>query len=521
MAAIITDAGKAYLAAKLGAGLPAVFNEFVFALVTGLDPDDTPPGTEPLPAGGDIQYSCPVTRAGYVTPDQVVYSVLVDSSVGDWSFNWIGLKADDGTLVAVVYVPTQVKEKYDVLLGHRGNNLTRNFLLQYDNLQTITEITVNAATWQIDFTQRLDASDNMQESLAKALAGDGCLFLGNALKIENASGYKLRAGRAFVAGRTVDLAADVDAAAEGVAASKHVWLDVWRSGDVNGVVVNVDIVADISSATHDSYTDGNGIFHTVVKVASIDAGGAITDLRGTAGEVFTSAAAFNEFARIGHTHTPAQVGLSNIPNAKSDVAADNSNVLATVKAVWTAFNTAMASIAAHIANVANPHGTTAAQIGLGNLPNAKSDLLTVNDSNVLATSKAVFALKAICDAMPFSKFQQCPPQVYKGKSVGGTYVEVKSYTFKHTLGVVPKMVLMTLECIVGEGNYNVGDFLPISNSGPYSSTTAAFGHGMKKTAANIQISVDNNHGMMIHGWGLDENFELSNDCWKIHIMVCA
>jgi hypothetical protein len=46
---------------------------------------------------------------------------------------------------------------------------------------------------------------------------------------------------------------------------------------------------------------------------------------------------------------------------------------------------------AHSANTANPHGVTKAQVGLGNLPNAKSNSINLNSSSTLATSAAVKA----------------------------------------------------------------------------------------------------------------------------------
>lgn len=395
-----TTAGTAYLASKQAAHEPAIFDRFMFAYIPGLDTDATPPADEDLPIVGHRKGTFPVTRSGYINPDQVVYSILLGTDVGDFPYNWIGLLADDDTLSGVVYVPETVKQKYDVLLGHRGNSITRNFLMVYDDLQGITEITIDAETWQIDFMQRLNASDEMQESLARALLGDGAVFLGNGLKIENASGFKLRAGRAVVHGMVLVLDADINASAAGAAAGKDIWLDVWRDGDLNGVVINVDVIADIPAAVHNSYTDGNGRPHIVVKTASIAAGGAVTDLRGSGGNLLlpTDDALSSLFAHAGRTDNPhevtkAQVGLGNLPNAKSDTPADNSNVLATVKAVWLAFNSAISSLADHILDTDNPHGVTKAQVGLSALPNAKSDSISLNDSNVLATAAAVFALK--------------------------------------------------------------------------------------------------------------------------------
>lgn len=63
----------------------------------------------------------------------------------------------------------------------------------------------------------------------------------------------------------------------------------------------------------------------------------------------------------------------------------NANV-ASLAASLTALSQALT---AHEADMDNPHGVTADQVGLGNLPNAKSDSYTLDDSDTLATSKAV------------------------------------------------------------------------------------------------------------------------------------
>jgi len=49
----------------------------------------------------------------------------------------------------------------------------------------------------------------------------------------------------------------------------------------------------------------------------------------------------------------------------------------------------LSGITSHIGNKSNPHAVTKSQIGLGNLPNAKSDSVSSNSSSQLATSKAV------------------------------------------------------------------------------------------------------------------------------------
>lgn len=52
-----------------------------------------------------------------------------------------------------------------------------------------------------------------------------------------------------------------------------------------------------------------------------------------------------------------------------------------------------ALIEAHIEDTDNPHAVTKTQVGLSNIPNAKSDAINLDDSNTLATSKAVDDLR--------------------------------------------------------------------------------------------------------------------------------
>ncbi|WP_160711306.1 hypothetical protein [Chitinophaga solisilvae] len=52
----------------------------------------------------------------------------------------------------------------------------------------------------------------------------------------------------------------------------------------------------------------------------------------------------------------------------------------------------------HLANEANPHKVTKAQIGLGELPNAISSSTDENNTQVLATSAAIYQLKRMINA---------------------------------------------------------------------------------------------------------------------------
>lgn len=161
----ISNAGRDLLAQKQGAGQPFICDRFVLANVPGQDHTAAiDPATMALPPAEQIVWQGAVTASGYVTPDQVVYSLLLGSDIGPFDFNWVGLIGDDGTpegtLVAVTTVPLQSKTK--TVGSVSGNNLTRNFLLAFTDAAAATNITVQAQTWQVDFTARFEALEQWQ-----------------------------------------------------------------------------------------------------------------------------------------------------------------------------------------------------------------------------------------------------------------------------------------------------------------------------------------------------------------------
>lgn len=160
MAAII-NSGFDLITGNLQAGLPTIISEFVLADLPGLDHTQPINEQEVLPSIENIAWRGPITRAAAIRPDQVVYSLLLDGNVGDFNFNWIGLMADNGTLVAVAYVPRQMKFKYNDSM--MGNTITRNFVLAFAGAQTALNIHISPETWQFDFTDYID--QRLQERL--------------------------------------------------------------------------------------------------------------------------------------------------------------------------------------------------------------------------------------------------------------------------------------------------------------------------------------------------------------------
>lgn len=151
MGASITLAGESLIAQKQAAQQVLAVSRYVLANVPGLDTAKPVDRAAGKPAANQIVYTANVTRNGYLNPNQVVYSLLMSSDVGDFDFNWIGLETAEGVLLIAAYVPLQQKRK-EIPPLQAGNNLTRNIVLDYNGAQTLTGITVPAQTWQFDYT---------------------------------------------------------------------------------------------------------------------------------------------------------------------------------------------------------------------------------------------------------------------------------------------------------------------------------------------------------------------------------
>lgn len=154
MAACITLAGESLKAQKQGAHEALEITHFVLALVPDLDPNSPIDRSAGLPPAEQIVGTWAYTQTGFVDPNRVVYSLMLGSDIGDFDWNWIGLVTAEGTLFAVSTVPVQQKRR-NIPPLQMGNNVTRNFMVAFDGAQELTGITVEASTWQHDFTELL------------------------------------------------------------------------------------------------------------------------------------------------------------------------------------------------------------------------------------------------------------------------------------------------------------------------------------------------------------------------------
>ncbi|UOA08617.1 phage tail protein [Methylobacter sp. S3L5C] len=271
--AFITIAGEQLIAFKQGNNQVLNITHFVLANISGL-------GAEPasriasMPFAENIVDIQPVTHQGYVNSNQVVYSLALDSTIGDYDFNWIGLKAVGGELVACTHIPAQQKRK--TVGSVPGNNLTRNFLVVFSGIAATTAITVPVNTWQIDFTTRLLQIDDRERLSNFDIYGQSAFF-GNGFKVSQQSGstYAIAAGIGYVGGIRCDKAALSTINVTGL--PKSIWIDASLQGDINGVSPVFSFTATASTLA--DYTDASGFRHYLAKITDINAGGVVSDLR--------------------------------------------------------------------------------------------------------------------------------------------------------------------------------------------------------------------------------------------------
>lgn len=358
MGASITLAGESLIAQKLGAQERLEVVRFVFANVPGLDSGAPVDRAAAKPPAEQIvhHYTIPQQNIGFVNPNQVVYSSMLGSDIGDFDWNWMGLETAEDVLLAVAYMPLQQKRK-NIPPLQLGNNVTRNVLVAFDGAQALTAITIDASTWQHDFTVRLAGIDERERRSNREMYGRACFF-GDALALtHDGTAFQLNAGTAYVEGIRVQLDEPYDFVT-GIAG--EVYLDVCLGRELNDRVATWAL----QFGEWEDYTDSAGVRHYCVPIADFLNYSQITDLRVVepiTGPVIQHMAARNgDYRHLrARATTKADVELDQIPNAISnDSNTDDPWILATTRMVQAVRTHLYAGIKALM------DGTTAAGIAI-------------------------------------------------------------------------------------------------------------------------------------------------------------
>ncbi|EGY27472.1 hypothetical protein DA2_0203 [Desulfovibrio sp. A2] len=281
MSVTLTAAGEALIARLQAEGTPLVIDRFIFADVPGQDHTQPASPAQGVPTANVVHaFPIPPEYRAFVAPNQVVYSALLGSDVGPFSFNWQGLYCTEhATLVAVATFPRLEKRRYDPATNTQGNNLTRNFLLEFSGARELTQITVEAAVWQLDFTVRLKGIDERERLSNRDIYGRAAFLDDGWLLTHTGGAYRFEAGRGYVEG--IRAALQEPAPVVPTVTPCEVWLDVSMQGQGSDVVtvvtplclaIGTDSPDYVAAAPHNTQ-------HYCEKVARIEADGSVTDLR--------------------------------------------------------------------------------------------------------------------------------------------------------------------------------------------------------------------------------------------------
>ncbi|EAR1979747.1 phage tail protein [Salmonella enterica] len=330
----ITLAFEQWKAQQGTTGEPVLLDEFIFANVPALDPDQPVDRNETLPPAEQIVHRQAVSRKGVVNDNAVVHSVVLGADVGDFSFNWIGLlNKASGTLAMIVHAPLQQKLK--TAEGQQGNVLTRSFLMEYNGAQAETGINTPAETWQIDFTARMAGMDERQRLENIDIFGAAAFFGDGYLVGKSGNQFYVTKGTGYVAGLRTTLAENLNITV--TIRPVKVWLDVCWTGTLTsvwGVQSRITVADNLADYVQ------NGVQHYVFAVAGIDENGNITDLRpkGTLNEQQASdALRKHEQSR---NHPDATTREKGFVQLSSDTNSESESLAATPKAVKAAMDNA-------------------------------------------------------------------------------------------------------------------------------------------------------------------------------------
>lgn len=268
----ITRAFESWLVNKTVNGEPARPDKMVFAFIPGQDENAEIDRNEGMPNPGQISHAAAITQFGALNENAVVYSVVLDTTIGNWPYNWVGLvDSVSNTVLMIVHLAEQQKIKTEN--GQQGNSLIRNLAMEFDGAATASQINVTPETWMIDFSARLQSMDESRR-LSNVDYYGAAAFRGDGFKVSVAgTTATIAAGLGYIAGLRAILKSNQSLA---LAGKTGVWVDITWSGTVTGAWANSFTLRAADTLT--DYVDSAGYQHFVTRIATVN-GAAVTDER--------------------------------------------------------------------------------------------------------------------------------------------------------------------------------------------------------------------------------------------------
>ena len=262
---------ETYLQEKINAGGVPDMNQIIFAYLPNLDLNAAIDRGAGLPDEDYWVHQQNIDQSGKLGDNALVYSVVIASNEPAFTFNAIYLhdKNAPQSCGMVIHKEDETKEA--------GMASTKSLVQQYSGAALMSGITVDAATWQLDYQARLlgieeDHRLNCLDSYGHSAFIDGLVVTQQA----DPTKYKITPGLAYIGGLRITL--DVENIQTIVNKPSAIYLDVHREGTALSLWDNILTITLSESALTD-YTDGTGKQHYVAKLATINADGSISNLK--------------------------------------------------------------------------------------------------------------------------------------------------------------------------------------------------------------------------------------------------
>ena len=268
--AAITFKGEELIAKKQAAKEVMEIDQIVLANIPGLDPTKPVDRNEQLPSADKISLQAPVSQSGYINPNLVVYSLMLTTGGKAFDFNWIGLYSSKSKVViAISYLPVQTKSPQVAM--------TRNFMIEYSGAKETGDIKIDAKSWQVDFSARMNGIDERGRVLREDTFGRQ-LFYGDTCKVTKDSGSYYN-----VASGSVGMVAGIKFSFTGKriliqSFPNKVWLDVSHKGNSLSDIQSV-VKVIVSNEDRSDYIDKHGVKHFLVKISNILQNQSVVDTR--------------------------------------------------------------------------------------------------------------------------------------------------------------------------------------------------------------------------------------------------
>ncbi|MCD9510130.1 phage tail protein [Photobacterium phosphoreum] len=276
---VIPFSFETYLQKKLASGDPVTLNKIVLANIPNLDLTQPIPRDTGLPTHDQIVHEQVIDQVGKINTNALAYSIVMDTTMGDFTFNAMYLidKDDRNSIGMIVWKLPETKTATNEQSGTTGNSLVKSMLMEYDGAAIAAAITVTAATWQIDYSARLIGIDDDVRLQALDVYGHDA-FIDDGFvvtKAINTDQYFVGAGVGYVGGLRAVLAQNQTLTISTKPTS--IWVSVSRQGTVLGAWSNAIELKVSATAITDNVVDG--VDHYVAKIADVTAEGMVVNQR--------------------------------------------------------------------------------------------------------------------------------------------------------------------------------------------------------------------------------------------------